>query len=156
VTAYSDGPNKGSEFVVTLPALVEAARTGPSELTARHAPTPRRVLVVDDNVDAAESSAVLLRMDGHEVRLAHNGMEALQAASEFQPEIILLDIGLPGINGYEVARRLRQQPQFEKTLLIAITGYGQDEDRRRSREAGFNHHLTKPVDPVSLQALVAV
>jgi two-component system CheB/CheR fusion protein len=112
------------------------------------------VLVVDDNVDAAESVAMLLRIAGHSVRLAHHGTEALEVADAHQPEIVVLDIGLPGINGYEVAERLRAKPQFQKAMLIAVTGYGQDEDRQRSKAAGFDHHLTKPVDPTVLQDLL--
>jgi CheY-like chemotaxis protein len=110
--------------------------------------------VVDDNVDAAESVAALVRLWGHKVRLAHNGPEGFRAAEEFQPEVVLLDIGLPGMNGYDVARRLRQQPASRDALLIAVTGYGHEEDRRRSAGAGFDHHLTKPVDPEALQRLL--
>jgi two-component system CheB/CheR fusion protein len=113
------------------------------------------VLVVDDNVDAAESVGMLLKLWGHEVRLAHNGPEALQAAEQHQPEVVVLDIGLPGMNGYEVAKQLRRKPEFEKALLIAVTGYGQFDDRQRSHDAGFSQHLTKPVNPEELRTLVA-
>jgi CheY-like chemotaxis protein len=116
---------------------------------------PRRVLVVDDNVDAAESTAMILRLWGHQVRIAHTGPEALRAAEEDEPEVVVLDIGLPGMSGYEVARRLRAQPRFRTTTLAAVTGYCQDEDRRRSEEAGFNVHLVKPVEPEALEALLA-
>jgi PAS domain S-box-containing protein len=157
VTASSDGPGKGSEFVVRLPGVRAAPGPGAGENghAAGRAPALRRVLVVDDNVDAAESIGMLIRLWGHEVRVAYNGPQALKAAEEYRPEVVVLDIGLPGMSGYEVARQLRQRPQFEKALLVAVTGYGQDEDRRRSGEAGFDHHLTKPVDPDTLHALLA-
>jgi CheY-like chemotaxis protein len=116
---------------------------------------PQRVLVVDDNADAAESIGVLLQLWGHEVRLAHGGEEALQAASQFQPQVVLLDIGLPVLDGYEVARRLRRQPGGGDAVLVALTGYGQESDRHKAREAGFDHHLTKPVEPEALQDLLA-
>jgi PAS domain S-box-containing protein len=156
IEARSEGPGQGSEFLVRLPGLKEAAGQEPAEAGPRPEPAsvPRRVLVVDDNVDAAESIALLVRHWGHEVRLAFNGPEALTAAEVFHPEIIVLDIGLPGLNGYEVARQLRQQPRFAQTLLAAVTGYGQEEDQLRSVQAGFDHHLTKPVDPEALQRII--
>jgi two-component system CheB/CheR fusion protein len=119
-------------------------------------PLPRRVLVVDDNVDASLSLAKLLELAGHEVRVAHDGPTAIDLAQVYRPDIVLLDIGLPQLDGYEVARRLRQQPAMERALLIALTGYGNDEDHRRSREAGFDHHLVKPVDPAAIQQLLAL
>jgi CheY-like chemotaxis protein len=109
---------------------------------------------VDDNLDAANSVAMLLRLWGHDVRLASAGPEALEIAPDYQPEVVVLDIGLPGLNGYEVARRLRQLPASRDALLIAVTGYGQLEDRQRSEGAGFDYHLTKPVDPEALQCLL--
>jgi CheY-like chemotaxis protein len=112
------------------------------------------VLVVDDNTDAAESCALLLRLDGHEVRVAPDGPLALQAARDFAPDAALLDLGLPGMDGFEVARRLRALPQTGRALLVAMTGWGQEEDRRRSREAGFDHHLTKPAPPEEIQQLL--
>ena len=114
-----------------------------------------RVLLVDDNVDAAESLAMLLRLWGHEVAVAHDGPDALRAAEAQRPEFALLDIGLPGMDGYELARRLRPQPGFGQTILVALTGWGQEEDRRRSKEAGFDHHLVKPVELSALQELLA-
>jgi CheY-like chemotaxis protein len=115
----------------------------------------RRVLVVDDNVDAAVSLArVLERHEGQEVRVAHDGPSALEAAEAFRPEVVLLDIGLPGMDGHEVARRLRGRPEFERALIVALTGWGQESDRRRSGEAGFDHHLVKPVDPDELRGLL--
>lgn len=114
----------------------------------------RRILVVDDSVDSADSLALLLRMLGHTTMAAHDGEAALQAMTAFHPEIVLLDIGLPRLNGYEVARRLREMPGGKSLLLIALTGYGQDEDRRRSVEAGFDYHLTKPLDLTSFQVIL--
>ncbi|HJT75642.1 MAG TPA: ATP-binding protein, partial [Gemmataceae bacterium] len=158
VEAHSEGPGKGSEFVVYLPVLERRRRTrkgGGREPAADRAPgVPRRVLVVDDNVDAAESVALLLRTRGHEVRTAHDGAAALQAAEAFRPEVVLLDIGLPRMDGYEVARRLRDQVGLHEALLVALTGYGRDEDRRRAEEAGFDAHLVKPADPAALQAVL--
>jgi PAS domain S-box-containing protein len=159
VRAISAGPGKGSELVVRLPMLKGAVGPAPSaESTGdgggRAAPC-RRVLVVDDNADAAGSLALLLRLWGHEVRVAHDGLEAVRVAEEFVPEILLLDIGLPGLNGYEVAKRLRHSPRLARAVLVALTGYGQEEDRSRSREAGLDQHLVKPVEPDRLQRLLA-
>jgi signal transduction histidine kinase/ActR/RegA family two-component response regulator len=152
ITARSEGPGQGSEFVVRLPILTQPAQ---GEAPARdHRPvapgTPprRRVLVVDDNADAAKSLSRLLgRLYGQDVRVAHDGPEALRVAGEFRPEVVLLDIGLPGMDGNEVARRLREQPEFEATLIVALTGWGQASDLARSRAAGFDHHLVKPANP---------
>lgn len=107
----------------------------------------RRVLVVDDNLDGATTLSLLLEYSGYDVRSAYDGAAALQMAAEFQPFAVVLDIGLPGLDGYEVARRLRRTPSLAQVLLIALTGYGQDSDRERSREAGFDHHFVKPTDP---------
>jgi PAS domain S-box-containing protein len=157
VSAISAGPGTGSEFIVRLPAMAgREARTFESEAPQdRPASAPRRVLVVDDNVDAAESIAKLLRLAGHEVECVYDGPQALQGATRSRPDVVVLDIGLPGMDGYEVARRLRTLPQFRHTALIALTGYGQDSDRQSSRQAGFDHHLTKPVDPDVLERLIA-
>jgi CheY-like chemotaxis protein len=114
-----------------------------------------RVLVVDDNRDSADSLALWLELAGHDVRTAYGGPEALDAAEAFLPAVVLLDIGMPGMNGYDVALRLREQPATRAALLVAMTGWGQDEDRRRSQEAGFYQHLVKPVDPGSLKDLLA-
>ena len=116
---------------------------------------PRRILVVDDNVDTAESLALLLRLRGHDVETAHDGTAALKKAGSFHPEVVLLDIGLPGLDGYQVAGRLRRRKRTAKALLVALTGYGQEEDQRLAREAGFDHHLTKPVDPLTIYELLA-
>jgi CheY-like chemotaxis protein len=114
----------------------------------------RRLLVVDDNRDAAESMSMLLQMWGHEVVFAYDGPSALETAEQWQPEAVFLDIGLPGMDGYEVAERLRELPHAKGAVLIAITGYGQDDDRRRSRRAGIDHHLVKPVAPDALRSLI--
>jgi CheY-like chemotaxis protein len=145
--------------VVRLPALSEpAAEAAP--LVAKGRPGQaedgsRRVLVVDDNVDSAESLALLLELYGHDVRLAHDGLTALDEARASAPDVVLLDIGLPKMDGYAVARHLREEPALAHVRLIAMTGYGQEEDRRRAREAGFDHHLVKPVDLDSLRDLLA-
>jgi CheY-like chemotaxis protein len=156
VTASSPGLGRGSEFTVRLPRA--PADVAPAPLpVARGAigGARRRVLVVDDNVDAAHSLARLLEAAGHDVSAVYDGLAALSQASQLRPDVILLDIGLPGLDGYEVARRLRSRPETAAALLVALTGYGQDEDRRRSQEAGFDHHLVKPVERGSLQRLFA-
>ena len=115
----------------------------------------RRILVVDDNADAANSLARLLsRLHGQEVRVAHDGPEALEIAEAFRPEVVILDIGLPGMDGHEVARRLRERPESDGTLLVALTGWGQEQDRLRSQESGFHLHLVKPVEPEAIRRLV--
>jgi CheY-like chemotaxis protein len=155
VSARSEGRDHGSEFEVRLPAM-SAAPGQPQKPEPRvKSWKPQRVLVVDDNADAAESIGVLLQLWGHEVRLAHGGEEAHQAASQFQPQVVLLDIGLPVLDGYEVARRLRRRTGGSDAVLVALTGYGQESDRHKAREAGFDHHLTKPVEPEALQDLLA-
>ncbi|HVR98064.1 MAG TPA: ATP-binding protein [Thermoanaerobaculia bacterium] len=158
VEAASDGLGKGSELVVRLPALPEeaAAAGQPSpEVPEAAAAASRRILVVDDNVDSAESLALLLQLYGHQARLAHDGVTGLEEARSFLPDVVLLDIGLPRLDGYSVARRLRQEPGLDHVTLIAMTGYGQEEDRRRSKDAGFDHHLVKPVDLDTLRGLLA-
>jgi two-component system, chemotaxis family, CheB/CheR fusion protein len=147
VQASSEGPGKGSEFLVRLPLVEPPHDTKEAEQRGRQLETAtrRRVLVVDDNSDHAESLAFLLKLMGHETRLAHDGEAALQVAAEFEPNVALIDIGLPRLNGYEVARRLREQPRLRNALLVAQTGWGQESDRARSHEAGFDHHLIKPV-----------
>jgi CheY-like chemotaxis protein len=157
VEAHSEGSGRGSEFVVSLPLLADQQpeRAGPLPAGAAVAATPRRVLVVDDNRDAATSLAFLLNAIGHDARTAHDGSEALALAASFGPEVVVLDIGMPGLNGYEVARRLRAMPELRPLTLIALTGWGQEQDRRRSREAGFDHHLVKPADLGELKRLVA-
>ncbi len=117
-------------------------------------PTRHRVLVVDDNVDAADSLAMLLKLSGQDVIVTHNGTTALERAREHRPRLVLLDIGLPGMDGYEVCRRMRAEPLTEKAVMVALTGWGQDEDRQRSLQAGFDHHVVKPVDWKALGTLL--
>jgi signal transduction histidine kinase/CheY-like chemotaxis protein len=157
VEAHSDGPGRGSEFVVRLPVQLAPGRPQAEDGEGGDRPrcTPYRILVVDDNRDGANSLAMLLRLMGHDTRTAHDGLEALTAARTFRPEVMLLDIGLPKLNGHEVARRLRAQPWGQGMVLIAQTGWGQEVDKCRSKEAGFNFHLVKPIDPAALEKLLA-
>jgi CheY-like chemotaxis protein len=167
VAARSDGLGRGSEFVIRLPTYTreklesEPITQQPSvpeqsmmnaEGTAR---TQRRILVADDNNDALESLATLLQLSGHEVYTAANGAVALESAEQHRPEVALLDIGMPKLDGYEVARRIRAQPWGQRITLVALTGWGQDSDRRRSQEAGFDSHLVKPLDLDKLTDLLA-
>jgi PAS domain S-box-containing protein len=155
VTATSAGAGKGSEFVVLLPAATAALRPAAApapELDA--AARPRRVLVADDNEDSAESMMRTLRAVGHEVRTAFDGEQCVAEGRAFLPEVVLLDIGMPRLNGYDAARRIRTEPWGRGVLLIAMTGWGQEEDRRRARDAGFDHHLVKPVDFAHLERLL--
>ena len=156
VEAFSEGLGRGSEFVVRLPAVGDAEAMVPG--TASGTPAPirrRRVLVVDDNEDGAESLALLLELGGHETYKAHDGEQAIEAAERLRPDAILLDIGLPGMNGYEVCRRIRQRPWGKDVFLVALTGWGQDEDRQRSEDAGFDEHMVKPADHDVLMTLLA-
>jgi signal transduction histidine kinase len=158
VQAFSDGPGLGTEVVVRLPASIEAAAPAPQVVRrpdAAESVARRRILVVDDNSDAAESLALLLQIDGHDVRTAFDGVEALDLAAGFVPDVMLLDIGMPRLDGYEVARRLRKQPWARDLALIALTGWGQEQDRRRTAEAGFNAHLIKPVGEAELRRAIA-
>lgn len=157
VTASSPGISMGSEFVVHLPISVKGLPHANPDSCPTPTPTRqagRRILVVDDNIDAALSVERLLKMWGHDVQTAFNGPEALEKAHTFHPQIVLLDIGMPGMSGYEVAKHLRAEREFEGMIITALTGYGQAEDRRRTRAAGFNYHLTKPPDPGALAALL--
>jgi PAS domain S-box-containing protein len=148
IEAMSLGVNTGSEFVVRLPVIADAqAVQAPRAHDAGARSVRRKVLIADDNQDAAASLGMLLHVMGHETRLAHDGLEALEAAEVFRPDIVLLDIGMPQLNGYETARRLRARPWAASTVLIALTGWGQEADRRRARDAGFHHHVVKPLDP---------
>ena len=154
IEAHSPGVGKGSEFVVRMLAVSEVTPINTECVPECPAESgrPLRVLIVEDNPDTAESLAMLLRLYGHEVKTANAGPAGLQATLSQNPDVVLLDIGLPGIDGYEVARRIREKT--DKPLLIAMTGYGQNEDRERSKEAGFKYHLVKPVDPAKLQNLL--
>jgi signal transduction histidine kinase/ActR/RegA family two-component response regulator len=153
VEAHSAGLGQGSTFVVRLPIIEPRVQRDDEEWSPASV-TVRRVLVVDDNQGAATTLAKLLtEFWGHRVAVAHDGLAALELAREFQPEVALLDLGLPGISGYALAQRLRELPEFETTLLVALTGYGQEEDRRRSMEAGFDEHFVKPASVVALERL---
>jgi len=147
VEVSSPGVNRGSEFSVRLPTIAMRDWSRESKPSPSGAPGPvRRILVVDDNEDAAVTLMMALQIHEHQVQIAHEPQAALELAFASKPEVILLDIGLPGMSGYEVARRLRQDPALDRTIIIAITGYGQDEDRRRSADADIDFHLVKPVD----------
>jgi CheY-like chemotaxis protein/anti-sigma regulatory factor (Ser/Thr protein kinase) len=159
VTVRSDGPGQGSEFVVRLPraaVVVDVVPGAGAASTARAGTLPaRRILVVDDNKDAVDSLALLLSLVGQHVVAAHDGLDALAQFERFDPDVVVLDLGLPGINGYEVARRIREAHLGHRVTLVALTGWGQDEDRRRSIIAGFDYHLVKPVDFEALKTLLA-
>jgi CheY-like chemotaxis protein/anti-sigma regulatory factor (Ser/Thr protein kinase) len=156
IEARSEGAGKGSEFILRLP-LGEAETAAPAKERAKAAAAKtagRRVLVVDDNVDAAAMLSALVRMLGHEVVTVHDGIEALQICEGFRPEVIMLDIGMPGMNGYEVARRLRQRNRSPQPVLVAVTGWGKPDDEMRSREAGFDAHLVKPVEELQIREVL--
>lgn len=153
VSVYSEGPGEGSEFVVSLPiaaAPLDSHDRGANRAEPETGDVAPKVLVVDDNVDACESTALILMTSGYDVRCLHEGSSVLETALSWHPDAVILDIGLPGMSGLEVCAQLRQHPQFHSTPLAAITGYGQQEDRRRSQQAGFDVHLTKPVNPKAL------
>ena len=157
VVGRSEGAGQGSEFIVRLPALLQTSQRfepPPKVLKLRGNLRSRRVLVVDDSITTAESMAALLQLKGHELRVANDGPQAIEIAAEFRPEVVLLDIGMPGMNGYEVAKELRLLSGLEQTVLVALTGYGQEEDRRTSREAGFDHHLVKPAHISVVEELI--
>jgi len=162
VTAYSQGPGQGSEFLIRLPLRLKQQRDAsggiegmPMEAEEESGKRGHRILLADDNRDALDSLATLLQCDGHEVHTAADGAEALEVAADCRPDVVLLDIGMPKLDGYEVARRIRAEPWGKSTVLIALTGWGQDEDRRRSREVGFDSHLVKPLDPDALSTLLS-
>ena len=157
INARSDGAGKGSTFTVRLPVSTASAESAAdsSQPAVSSAASPHRVLVADDNRDAAESLAALLRMVGHDVRLAHDGVEAVGIASEYRPHMIVLDIGMPKMNGYEAARKVRAEAWGKHAMIVALSGWGQEEDKRRSREAGIDHHLVKPLELSALLQLLA-
>ena len=157
VEVRSDGPGRGSEFTVRLPLAAEGAG-GRRAATAGDGPaatSKRRILIVDDNHDSAMSLGMMLDLMGNETRTAHDGLAAVEAAGEFRPDVILLDIGLPKLNGYDACRRIREQPWSRGMVIVALTGWGQEEDRRRSADAGFDHHMVKPVEVDALAKLLA-
>jgi len=157
VTAQSAGPGKGSEFRVCLPiASPPAGRDGPARCNEDlRATANSRVLVADDNHDCADSLAMLLQLAGYETRTAYDGAEAIAMAESYRPDILLLDIGMPNLNGHEAARHIRDQPWGKDLLLVALTGWGQEEDRRRTEAAGFDAHFVKPVDSAALEQVLA-
>ena len=156
VEARSEGNGRGSEFVVRLPVALPLVADKPADQASavRHI-APQRILIADDNLDSATTLAMLLAKMGNETLMAHDGQEALDAAAAFRPDVMFLDIGMPRLNGYEVCRRLRQEVWGKNILVIALTGWGQDEDRRLSSEAGFDFHVVKPVLPAALEKLLA-
>ena len=158
IEARSDGPGQGSEFVVRLPVAGEKLVQEPARPGEDEQPKPvtrRRILVADDNRDSADSLAMLLKIKGYEVGTAYDGEQAVEAAEALRPDVVLLDIGMPNLNGYDACRRIREQPWGQGMFLIALTGWGQEEDRRRTEEAGFDQHIVKPVDPAVLMKLLA-
>ena len=156
VTVHSQGLGMGSEFIVRLPLAVGVAENASIDLPASSSRAKSlRILVVDDNMNAAESLAMMLGMAGNETMTARDGLEALEVAETFRPHVIFLDIGLPKLNGYEVGRRLRLQEWSRDIVLIAITGLGNEEDKRQSLEAGLDHHLVKPVSSTIIEKLLA-
>jgi CheY-like chemotaxis protein len=154
VEARSEGIGKGAEFVVHLPIAVSARTEGRRDDAGVQSALRCRVLVADDNGDAAESMGALLRIMGNEVRIVHDGMQAIEEAGAFRPDLILLDIGMPRVNGYEAARRIRGQHWGKQIFLVAVSGWGQEDDKRRASEAGFDRHLTKPVEFARLEELI--
>jgi len=155
-TAQSNGPGKGSTFTVSLPLVDEQGEAiGEPLQKAQKAAAPMKVLIVDDNVDSAQTSLWMLDLMGHKATVAHEGLTALEMAHEIKPDVVLLDIGMPGMDGYEVCRQLRQMPEMKNKTVIAQTGWGQESDRQKAFAAGFDHHITKPVSLDLLTQLLA-
>jgi CheY-like chemotaxis protein/anti-sigma regulatory factor (Ser/Thr protein kinase) len=157
IKVRSDGHRKGSEFTVRLPARIESRRADDETPAFRAVPGgPRhRIMVADDNPDSATTLSLMLEVMGHEVRVARDGQEAVELAAQFRPEAILLDIGMPRMNGYDACRAIRAEPWAARTLIVALTGWGQDGDKNRSKEAGFDRHLVKPVEPAMLESMIS-
>jgi CheY-like chemotaxis protein len=158
IEVHSAGQDQGTEFLVRIPDCQTTVgrdvhvQPGAEEDSA---PTKQRVLIVDDNQDAARVLSIAVRMLGHEVIVAHDGIEAVRAGAEFAPDVVLLDLGMPRMDGFEAAAKIRQLPWGKDVTLVALTGWGQDDDKRRTKEVGFDHHLVKPADPVVLKAVLA-
>jgi len=157
IVAESGGHGAGSRFVVRLPVALAVTTDGPDDHNEvpKAKPARRRILVVDDNVDGASSLAMMLDIMGNETQTAHNGLEAVEVAEAFKPDVILMDIGMPKLNGYEACRRIRERPWGRNVVVVAQTGWGQEDDKRKAQEAGFDFHLVKPVDPDALGKLLA-
>jgi CheY-like chemotaxis protein len=157
IEARSDGPGRGSEFVVRIPlnAGVTVPPRHPEVCAAPVKQRTRRIMIADDNKDAADALGMLLELAGHDVRMVYNGRSALTLARTFRPDVAFIDIGMPDMTGYEVAQQLRRKPLGSGPFLVALTGWGQDDDRRRAREAGFDRHMTKPVDSEEVDGLIA-
>jgi CheY-like chemotaxis protein len=155
IDARSEGPGKGSEFIVRIPLAADQHPQPAAQGRAAASLPQKRILVVDDNRDAADSLAMLLKFLGSDVRIARDGPQALEEFHAYDPAVVLLDIGMPGMDGYEVARRIRTRFPERRPTIVALTGWGQDDDRRRARDAGFDHHLIKPAEIGSLQLLLA-
>jgi CheY-like chemotaxis protein len=153
VEARSAGPGAGSQFVIHLAAAAGAALPARRDAGNGALARTRRILVVDDNRDSALALAMMLRMMGHEAHTAHDGHQALEMAAVVRPHTVLLDLGMPGLSGYDTCRRMREQPWAKGVAIVALTGWGQEDERRRSREAGFDEHLVKPVDLTALTKL---
>jgi CheY-like chemotaxis protein len=155
IEVHSEGEGKGSEFIVRLPAVEPPSATGSAAAPDARPQVTRRILIADDNKDAAVSLSMLLQMMGHETRIAHDGLAAVELAESFKPNVVLLDIGMPKLNGFEAVHRIASRPWAGSTLLVALTGWGQEADRERSKAAGFHLHLTKPVEPDVLRDILA-
>jgi CheY-like chemotaxis protein/anti-sigma regulatory factor (Ser/Thr protein kinase) len=155
VAADSEGPGRGATFMVRLPLEEEPAVLAPAPTVPKPVGPRRRILVIEDNRDGAESLRLLLELLNHDVQVAYTGPDGVQEARRWRPDVVLCDIGLPGLDGYGVATEVRRNPVTARARLIALTGYGQEEDLRRSQEAGFDRHLVKPVDPEELQRTIA-
>jgi DNA-binding response OmpR family regulator len=155
IEAYSEGTGRGSEFRVHLPRQqTPVQERAPLASVEERSGLKLRVLIVDDNQDAADTLALLMKLEGYTVAVANDGSTALAEESTFQPQLVLLDIGMPGMDGYEVARELRARAPGKSLVIVAVTGYGQPEDRARAKEAGFSDHLTKPINPLKLKATI--
>jgi CheY-like chemotaxis protein/anti-sigma regulatory factor (Ser/Thr protein kinase) len=157
IEVRSDGHGKGSEFIVKLPARAPSSRSLAPEangrIVARQGPR-HRILIADDNPDSAATLSIMLEVLGNEVRIAHDGHQAVEMAERFRPDAILLDIGMPRMNGYDACEKIRLQPWGAGAFIVALTGWGQDEDKNRSRAAGFDRHLVKPVEPATIEKLI--
>jgi CheY-like chemotaxis protein len=154
IAAHSDGPGKGTAIVITMPVCqADATRPSSSQIDVSH--VARRVVIIDDNKDAAHTMSMLVEQLGGSARIAHDGVSGLAAVQEFQPDTVFLDIGMPGMDGYEACRRIRRQPSERDVVIVAVTGWGQSQDKQRALDAGFDAHLTKPVDPAALARVLA-